>query len=242
MVLLGDSHAGVLANSVRTLAEANDLNYLQITSAGCLHITGLGTGLCEQRSAELKAFLEEFPVASIIYSSRLPLALELERFDNQEGDKEAKFKPVDSEKVLITRPVRSASIEQRMTTWVKLGYPLVIVYPVPEQGFHVPSKLFSQRPIITKKEQLPNLSTSYVVFKKRVSSSYKTLDRVRGKRVHRVYPEYLFCSEKSQRCFASQGERLYFTSDNHVSPLGADMIVTEVARTLELEVPAGLRK
>jgi peptidoglycan/LPS O-acetylase OafA/YrhL len=242
LVLLGDSHAGVLSNSVRALAEANDLNYLQITDAGCLHITGLQAGLCEERSAGLAVFLEQYPVASIIYSARIPLRLELERFDNKEGDREDRFKPVDEEKVLKTRRVYSARIEQEMTSWAKLGYPLVIVYPVPEQGFHLSLKLFSQRPIITSKEQLPALSTSYAIFNKRVSSSYNTLDRVRGESVSRVYPEYLFCSAQSQRCFASQGERLYFASDNHVSPLGAEMIVTEVARTLELQVPADFRK
>lgn len=242
VVLLGDSHAGALADSVRALAEENSLNYLQITNAACPHITGMRSGVCKKRTKGLKVFLSQFPVASIIYSARLPVALERERFDNQEGFRENNFKTVDRKKVLTEMPARAALIEQSMNNWAKPGYPLVIVYPIPEQGFHVHQRLFSHRPVISKKELLPDLSTSYPVFKKRVSSSYKVLDQVQGEAVLRVYPEHLFCSQESQRCYASQGERIYFGTDNHVSSLGAEMVVAEVAKSLELKVPEDFRK
>ena len=118
---------------------------------------------------------------------------------------------------------------------------MVVVYPVPEQAFHVNNVLYWKSPRITSVDQLPTLSTRYDVFKERVASSYAALDQLNGPGIARVYPEKLFCRIESGRCIASESERLYFAYDNHVSPLGADIIVREVAAELGLKVPNSFR-
>lgn len=41
---------------------------------------------------------------------------------------------------------------------------------------------------------------------------------------------------------AAQGERIYFSSDNHVSPLGSDLLLRQVAIELDLLVPPTYRQ
>jgi hypothetical protein len=171
------------------------------------------------------------------YSARIPFYQELEKFDNQEGDQEAGYRPAKDERIARVKPRRSNQVLSTLESWVSRGHDLVIVYPVPEQGFDVGNELFAQRPIIASEDQLPDLSTSYEVFKERVNSSYRVLDKVKGDQVVRIYLEKLFCSEEQQRCFASQGKVIYFGRDNHVSPLGSGLIVTEVAKVLGLNIP-----
>ena len=161
--------------------------------------------------------------------------MEWGKFDNEEGDQESGYKPVPRNTVVSNYRKRARIVFDSLNSWVQQGHDLMIVYPVPEQGFSVGSKLFIQRPFIKNRDMLPDLSTSYDVFKKRVRSSYIALNRITGSNVYRVYPEKIFCNENAGRCYATKGENIYFTSDNHLSPLGARMVVAEIKKKLGLK-------
>ena len=242
LVLVGDSHAFSLAESVRALAEANGLNYSQVTQDGCPHIAGYPQALCGKRSKAVESFLRQFENPIIIYSARLQRLLEGGEFDNQEGEQGSDPDKTNSTTTINEKFERARGIVTTLTGWLDQGARLVIVYPVPEQGFHVNTRLFSYNQVIRNADEVPTLSTSYSLFKDRVASSYQALDQVTGPNVKRVYPEYLFCSAESDRCVASESDRLYFFSDNHVSPLGADLIIREVAVELGLRIPDSFRK
>ncbi|MCB1688043.1 MAG: acyltransferase [Halioglobus sp.] len=238
LVLVGDSHAGVLAGSVRDLARENQLNFAQITQVGCPHLEGNLSALCRERTESIRPFLRKFEKATIIYSARLPLYIEWEPFDNEEGSREPENSNMTrASKTKGTARQRANQVISTLSSWINDGHELVIIYPVPEQGFHVSVALNLISSGIESAEDLPVLSTSYAVFKKRVASSYKALDQISGPRVKRVYPEKLFCTEASGRCFASEHDRIYFLTDNHPSQLGSDLIVKQVADMLHLKMP-----
>jgi|TARA_R110002073_G_scaffold129760_1_gene276131 peptidoglycan/LPS O-acetylase OafA/YrhL len=243
LVLVGDSHAASIAESVRVLAKGNQLNFMQVSEIGCPHVGGALDAYCKNRSAAITDVLKQVENPKIIYISRLPLYLEQEAFDNQEGMREPEkifFKKGFNEK--SDPGQRGLDVVTTLRSWAEAGYDLVVVYPVPEQAFHVIQSLSWHSPPITSVDQLPTLTTSYDVFKRRVASSYKALDQLHGPRIGRVYPEKLFCRQESGRCIASESERLYFAYDNHVSPLGADLIVRQVANELGLKVPDSFRQ
>ena len=129
-----------------------------------------------------------------------------------------------------------------LTNWVENGYELVIVYPTPEQDFHANALLYGLYSSASSADELPILSTSYDVYKQRVASSYAALDQITGPKVRRVYPARVFCREETGRCLASDHDRIYFGVDSHVTHLGSDMIVREVAEQLQLQVPDSFRK
>lgn len=239
LITIGDSHAASLSENLRLLAKGNELNYIQISDAGCSHVVGIEQdSVCKQRAEDLISFLTKYPNSTIIYNSRVPLKLEMEKFDNKEGDKEDNYKRANPKNVEEHYPARSAAFIKTLNQMKKVTDRLVIIYPIPEQGFRVSDKLFSYNPPISSLDELPTLSTSYDVFKNRVKRSYATLDKVTGDNVYRVYPERIFCREDTGRCVVSEKDRIYFASDNHVSPLGSSLIVQEVAKQLGLRVPA----
>lgn len=237
LVSIGDSHSAMLSENLKILARENGLNFIEITNAGCPHILDYGTPLCKERANQVLPYLENFPNSIIVYSARIPFYMEQSLFDNKEGDQESNYTPVDEKKVIADYPERSKMLLKTLNGWKNAGHTLVIVYPVPEQGYDVPKKLFAMRPFIQNEDQLPDLSTSYSVYRERTKKSYETLDLVTGANIIRVYPEYLFCDKVADRCFASNARKIFFASDNHVSPLGSSYIVEEIARKLGLEVP-----
>jgi hypothetical protein len=243
LVLVGDSHANALAESVRVLAVTNNLNYVQVTQVACPHI-GNQRGKCSKRDEALRSFLNELESPTIIYTARLPLYIEREPFDNREGKWETEDDIARQRKRLLRMYPDDVAenLVSTLTSWVDDGHDLVLVYPVPEQGFHPAAILFTLHPLASGADQLPTLSTSYTVYKDRVASSYAALNKVTGSRVKRVYPETIFCREETGRCLASESDRIYFAGDNHAAPLGAELIVKEVAEQLQLQVPDSFRQ
>jgi len=237
LISIGDSHAASISESLRILAQENGLNFVEITEAGCAHIIGVGKPHCQERAGQTLLYLKNFPNAIIIYSARIPLYMEQNFFDNQEGDKENGYHLVNKNEVISDYPKRAELLISTLNGWKNAGYTLVIVYPVPEQGYQVSNKLFTARPVIRTEKQLPDLSTSLSVFRERTKSSYDALDRVTGDNVFRVYPESIFCDKETGRCYASKGSKIFFAGDNHVSPLGSNLITEQIAKELGLVIP-----
>jgi len=236
IIALGDSHAGSLSESLRQLAKANAHNFLQLTNAGCSHVEGIASkGVCAERSNNLISFLESFPNAIIVYSARVPLLLEIEKFNNHEGDKESNYKAISPEYVKKQRPIRAKALIETLNKLKDVSKKLVIVYPVPEQGFSVKNKLFARKENILNKNDLPKITTSFDVFKSRVKTSYETLNKISGQNVLKIYPEKIFCSRTSNRCLVSEQDRIYYAFDNHVSPLGSALIIEQVAQGLDMK-------
>lgn len=238
IISIGDSHAGCISENLRLLAKNNGLNFIQITSAGCNYILEYGSDHCQKRASEIIPYLEGFPNSTIIYSARIPVFIEQSKFINEEGIKEDNYRPIDKKRVVADYERRSNMLVRTLNGWVDAGHNLVIVYPVPEQGYHVSKKLFMERPIIQGEDQLPDLTTSYSFMKKRTKTSFEALDRIVSDKVFRIYPENLFCDSNIGKCFASKGSQIFFSSDNHVSPLGSSLIVDDIQRVLNLKTPA----
>ena len=173
----------------------------------------------------------------IIYSVNLPLYLE-DRY---------------RETNILTRAVQNTlkethpdgaanAVVDTLRGWVGDGYDVVIVYPGPMHSFKTFKSLRRIRPPISNIDQLPMLFTDLDTYKSQVANSDKTLDRIKGPRVKRVYPGKIFCREDTRRCLASESDRLYFKDASHVGALGSDLIVRDIAAQLNLKVPRSFRE
>ena len=235
IIAVGDSHAAALSENLRLLAKENNVNFMQVTNAGCTHVKGIfRRGTCFQRTNQLMNFLSNYPGSIIVYSARIPLLLELEKFDNHEGNKEKNFRTFPKGYINSQRTIRTKALINTLNELKENNEKLIIVYPVPEQGFPVKRKLFANKKLINTNEDLPLLTTSYDVFKTRVKTSYQALDKVTDNNVLRIYPETIFCHEQTGRCVVSNKDKIYFSIDNHVSPLGSSLIINKIAQELKL--------
>jgi peptidoglycan/LPS O-acetylase OafA/YrhL len=233
LIVLGDSHGGVLAENLRLLANKNGYNFVQITAAGCSHIPyGRSFGICGKRSRSVVEFVSSLSNPIVVYSARIPLFIEQSRFVNEYGDREAKFRNVPKKKVEQEAGARIAAVADQLTALSEVSDKLVLVYPVPEQGYHVRDKLHAKYADAQRAEDLPNLSTSYANYLTRTKRSFKALDQVKNQNVIRIYPAEFFCSEQTNRCEVTRQDKIFFASDNHVSPLGSKMIVDAIASKL----------
>jgi len=250
---IGDSHAGALGSALLNLAERNGLGFKNLTRGGCPSLSGLTLYKrddkrkltehtdCTRYGQELLLFIEEHPASIIVYSTRLPLYLSGERFDNLEGG----IEPGGGRKLVsnVKDTTPAEVISTRLQQWVDLGHTLVLVYPVPEVGLHIPRRvrrlLKNARVLSSPMEILEAapVTTSYSVYKDRTEKTNAILDAVTGdsNRLIRVYPNRLLCSESTQRCRTHSNEALYYFDDDHLSIHGAKLVVDVIERKLSLQ-------
>ena len=175
--------------------------------------------------------INENPNSIILVGGRLPLILSEHHFDNKEGGIEnkgsfhRKWENKDGKTI-------NQAIKDSMLELMNEGHKIILMYPIPEVGWHVPNKLFKDLP----KKQMNvsemndwldknRITTSYEVYKQRAQSSFELLDSINHPNLHRVYPHKLFCDKQIKgRCITHDDKNIFYADDDHPSNEGAKLI------------------
>ena len=110
---------------------------------------------------------------------------------------------------------------------------VILVYPVPETGFDVPRAIYNKLNkglrINSKNNNVPILTTSYNVYKKRNKLIFEILDSIQGDDVFRVYPHKHFCDNQiKDRCVSNSKDTIYYSDDDHLSVQGSALVVEDI--------------
>jgi len=181
----------------------------------------------------------------ILIGARYPLFLNKSYFDNNEGGIEGyewnlKFEHIEDSE-LNWQDSFINSIEELSNN---KNISVILIYPIPEAGWHVPKKLlksFSKKLYLMKDYFDPEnyLTTSYEIYKNRTKTSFELLDSINGDNIYRVYPHKLFCDTIiNNRCLTHDDKNLFYADSNHTSLKGSEMIndlILEEIKKIELQ-------
>lgn len=230
-LILGDSHADALS---RGFAEDDAVS--KIILYGCPPIINIvkkndnfGADCNDDIDYAFEYLASNDQIEYVILHSRWPLFVEQKRFNNREGGVEYGDSIVISFDNKLNQNFMDSfksSLFETVEKISSLGKKIIIVYPVPEVGWHVPT-------VVTRNKLLnrstDNLSTSYDVFLDRASKSYEILDSIKKDDVIRIYPEKIFCNSfMENRCVAYMDGNLFYGDDDHLSVLGARILSEQI--------------
>jgi len=174
----------------------------------------------------------------VLIGARYPLFLNKTFFDNKEGGVEGqewgeKFEHSENLDINWQNSFKN-SIKELSTN---KNISIILVYPIPEVGFNISTKLKEYKFLRTKL-----LDTSFDVFKERTKSSFELLDSIHGNNIYRVYPHKLFCDTTiKDRCITHHDKYIFYSDDDHPSIKGAeminDLIITEIEKIKKSNEP-----
>ncbi len=257
LILVGDSHMRSLAFNLFDKTSL-DFNFIMSLRNGCQFILNtnrvqkkgpLELQYCTSKAqAERLEYLKKYQNSIVIIGGRLPLILNEEKFDNLEGGKEGKMLDYiqNNEKSLKTLKERNNFIFENYKLTIEklleLNNKVILIYPIPEVGWHVPRKLYSKFPknifeinkyYEEKFDKENYLTTSYKVFKDRTSSSFALLDSIKNKNLIKIFPHKLFCDSLiKDRCITHDNEKLFYLDDDHISSAGSELIVNQILKKI----------
>ena len=139
--------------------------------------------------------LRETKDSIVIISGRLPVYLHEEGFDNTEGGIEL-FGKDGSRFFANLRPTASGTtvqqeVQRTLHEILEQGHQVILVYPIPEVGWIVSTRLWIERPKNVQKQleydDQNTISTSYRAYLDRTRSSFSVLDGI----VHKKFASCL---------------------------------------------------
>jgi peptidoglycan/LPS O-acetylase OafA/YrhL len=244
--LIGDSHMASISYGLKEILVRNNYQLI-VSTSGFFCFKGFDVVSLENNEIDkfcinqLDTFRKNLPQEKnsiIIFGGRFPLYLNNSYFNNFEGgieNQKMKYK-------YISKDNYSSLSDSFNTEVLRLSKnnKIIIVYPIPEVGWHVPPRL---KNLILKDKRLlvkSNFSkekfvtTSFDVFKERSKSSFKLLDSIQGENIYRVYPHTLFCDTTiKDRCVTHDDKNIFYADDDHPSLKGAEMINDLIMKEIE---------
>ena len=258
LILIGDSHMRSIAYDLFDKTNKN-FNFIMSVRNGCQFILNVNRVQKEGPAAlkyctskaqkERFEFIKNFRNSTIIIGGRLPLLLSEQKFDNLEGGFEGEMLDYiqnDTRSLLTIEERNKLIIENYRLTineLLRLNNKVVLIYPIPEVGWHVPRKLYSKFPKnifgINKyyEEQFDKdkyVTTSFETFKNRTKTSFMLLNSIKDKNLVRIYPHKLFCDNFiKDRCITHDSKKLFYLDDDHLSSAGSSLIVNEILNSIK---------
>lgn len=248
VMLLGDSHSLSLSEAVGDELRTAGVGYYQVSHGGCIPLAGFrrvraGADLaCPAFNDAALRYAAEAGIGTLVLTGRFPLYLRGNRYNNGEGGREhgddgavdLLGAPSPDEK---TREARVLAAYERRIRELAQRFDVVLVYPIPEAGWDVPSHAFR---LAALEDAEPVFGTSYARYRKRTARVTALFDRLAAElpRVHAARVHEALCSARTGDCLNADASGTYYTDDDHLSPAGARLVAPIVARAI-LEARGG---
>lgn len=247
-ILVGDSHLEALGPTILESVTVRQENLIDLNMEGACHF-GRGIKVMAEENdspcsfaynGQRSDYLLQLPTAILIIGGRLPLILHGEAFDNSEGG----IEPYGNRQIHLQNGLDNESLHikevivQNLNALIQHGHKIILLYPIPEVGWDVPTTVYKKVQLSPTSQKLAaffqsgGVSTSYAVFQQRTQEAYSIYDALgEHPNVLRIYPEKVFCNTKGLgRCFTHDEMEVFYADDDHPSKTGAKMIVDELMR------------
>ncbi len=250
IILIGDSHMQTLEVSLLDFSNKNNFKLIIINKAACFYILdvnlfskGKKTSCDIDYMNKVNSIIMSNNNSIVILGGRMTLYLNEDGFDNREGyyegtsglsyyDKDRKIENFQERRDFIKEKYKKTLIDL-----VSNQHKVVLIYPVPEAGFHVSKKLIFSLGIYSNNlAELYNkkpLTTSYDVFLSRNKDTFNILDAVQDKNILRIYPHSIFCDKKlKNRCITHNDKDVFYIDDDHLSLKGSELVIKELSKNI----------
>ena len=244
--LIGDSHMFRLSRDLKNKLDEKKINYLQSIIPGCIfliesqvvHKKSLKSHKCnlEIQSKRLEK-INRTKNNIVIIGGRYTQLIEEKSYNNGYGGIEPPFNFYIQNmlKNLNTKKGRVLFIEDNfkktINKLIENNHEIILIYPIPEMGWNIPKKIFSNTPknlFLKKKinsyvEDL-DFSIKYSDYINRNKETIRIFDSINSEKIHKIYPEKIFCDKKLDKCYGHKNQKILYEDDNHPSLFSSGLI------------------
>lgn len=243
---LGDSHSSALSGALHEAAVAGNFALRSISASGIMPIDNLYyiannkfderygptavAQLTEMIRREIAGQVGSGRQVYVMLTGRLPLYLSNEQPVHPLTGKPEPGTPhafTTDGKTLADFDTVVAAMRATVDSWLELGAKVVLVYPVPEMIYDIPSEAFRDKQFETGPEDAFQ-STEHTRLpiadaEQRAAAAYAALDGLDEPGIVRLYPRDFLCA--SGTCEGVVDGKLLYRDDDHLSAHGARLLV-----------------
>lgn len=243
IVLYGDSHAKTMLDALDGTFKKNRIKGVQLDVYECENIPyvrqngNLATTDCDQRYEEFLSYIKALSTDVIVVNRWTFRLFPLEGYDvampykNSEGNAENE----SYREYAVYRNSELAYDAKTKETYLKLfieklaqaSQTLYLVYPVPELAVDVSRANLLYRNRTGK--ILQDISVPYVDYQTRNAFVLSVFDTLEASNIERIKTAGIFCNSFIiGRCAAQHNSVPFYYDDDHLSDIGAQMVIDEI--------------
>ena len=220
--VIGDSSFRTLTTALLENKINDNFNVVHFTGDDCLFIfyENPSKDACPNKDIkERDLFGKNIKDSIIIYGGRFPRYFSGKGFDN------GTVKEINDVSVVNDLKLK---IKETLDIFSENNNTVLLVYPIPEQGWNVPELIYYKD---ISKDSTVGYPQEIWVNRERESKLF--LDTVDNKNIIRVYPADIFCEYfMDGTCVGSYGGEVFYADDDHLSLEGsrylADLIIEKL--------------
>lgn len=222
IIVVGDSHAGILKRAGAKLAEKYNYDFWARNLGSCAHVdvAQVRFGECDAFRLKTRALIDEAKPSIIIYT------VHWRKYQDTTGTGKYAGTVVPYEGETLKE-----AYAKTFKRWLEQGHRLVLVYPGVESEMHIQEQIKSMIDKVPTAQRASfmeelKLEVDYGQQIKRVERERKMLDeltRIEG--IIGVDPLQLLCSKREQKCALNDGKTLFISDYTHYSQAAAGAII-----------------
>tara|TARA_B100000686_G_C16781864_1_gene972493 strand:- start:1143 stop:3077 length:1935 start_codon:yes stop_codon:yes gene_type:complete len=222
--VIGDSSLRTLSTALLELQEEKKYNLIHLGGDDCMYLLGskLSENSCPNKDIrEMDNFVKNIKDSVIIYGGRIPRYLTGTGFDNSFEAEDNNIAVIDNFDIKLIETINLLSLNNTV----------VLLYPIPEQGWNVPELYFYK-----KFEWGETVAYPSSIWYERVKKSNILLDNADGSTLLRVFPEKIFCdSYLNKYCVGAIEDKIFYSDDDHLSLEGSRLLAVEILKKIKLD-------
>lgn len=241
VALLGDSHALTLVHPLAAAFDATHQSYVQMTKNGCPVAMKWKPGsTCTDYQVNVLAELSKDPLSAVVvvvnWSAYMSGNTE---YNNGEGGVSVPFpQPLVVAGVSSSAPLRErqtallATYRDSLQALLQTGKRMVLVYPIPEQGWDIP--VVAAKALWFRATSGHPFAVRSAVYREHNAGVIAMLDSLgTPANLVRVHPDQILCNTfVKDRCATSLNGELLYSDDNHLSTAGVGLVLPAIMRAL----------
>lgn len=244
-LIIGDSHAGAVALAWGAALEQAHIPAGAVSRASCVPLQGFrpfhvqDAELCPSFNHDVIAYARRSQVKTLILVARYPLSIHGAGFDNGEGGVEERAPACTDEAARKTCQWDDPSRQSRLLSAYKdqiselaKQFNVVLVYPIPEAGWHVPQYMFKNAQF---NGRIDVLTTDYAAYTARAKPILDLFDQLVATvpNVYAARVQEALCNAETGRCLNADAQGIYYFDDDHPSPAGAKLMAPILVRAVQ---------
>ena len=256
VLIIGDSHAGAIAQTVQEHLKADGIESYAVSYLGCPALPGLfrvdlgPRHGCDSSARGMRDYLHRSGAQAVVIMARFTIGWAGVRFDNGEGGVgHGEPNPIDlltfaDESASATDPARRARFLDAVSEGLSDladEVPVILVDPVPETGWRIPERVAGLIQTGTDPGRL-EISTSRAAYLERNHAVRTLFDELTHPQIFRARIAPHFCDAATERCRATQAGRPLYLDNNHLSPLGAELVAPTIAEAVRRALASNPQK
>ena len=232
IILIGDSHAGILSKNLYDITKNKNVNFISITRGSCIYLPSHQRLSIKSKkefwncSSKSKDLIEK-----IIDSKKNPIIIiagyyEAHLSENNSSTyfNESNLKPTQG-------------LVNSINDLLKNDNKVILVYPIPTPGFHVIKKLAKHVPKINfdadnflKKNPLFFSFSEYQLNNKRIINSFNSLQH---RNLIKIFPDKIFCDQKNKTCKTHNGSDVFYRDEHHLTSRAVEILNKDILHAID---------